>query len=290
MPSFHILGGPFPASYVRATTAWLLRERRDVVARIQTIEAELARIGLVRMVYQTYEEGETVKASERRIGFTVSKGTTLAKLMQSYIAQGGNPFNISGFLIPDESVWEEDINGELVLRERYPNSGVVSPKSTDYNAPSTTGEGTGYETYDGGFSESYRYMPARMGGRIDRGAWDNATVVRIMHDTRKWANATIARRLQDAEWRIIKLFDLHEQLRSERDDHLLEAFAGQLDSLDVLDEEKYDPQRLCQVLISDLYALLYESSTTPSAARKPETGFLYFVVSDLPEDDMGPMG
>lgn len=210
--------------------------------------------------------------------------------MQAYIATGGNPFNISGFLYPDETEWLET-SPELAGQQRYPGGGIVAPKSVAYNNPVPGGDRTGYEGYEGGWMESARYAPSRMGGRLDRGAWDYETVVRVMHDVRKWANAEV-KRLQNMEWQIIKLADLHEQLRRERDETLMEAFAGQLSGLPGMDHDKFDQRRLCQSLIADMYDLLYsgDSGIPYSTASNPDTGYLLFVFPDAPEDELGPMG
>ena len=300
MPSFSKMS-IFPAGYFRATTQWLLRERRDVVARIATITAEMARIGTVTMAYATATDGGNVKATERRTGFLVTQGSSLAKLMQAYIATGGNPFNISGFLHPDTTEVTLQADGTAVRTQQYPGGGAPAARSVEYNNPLPEDgdpnnhfpEKTGYEGYEGGYIDSTRYIPARMGGRIDRGSWDNATVLRVMHDVRKWADKEIKARLQDMEWRIIKLSDLHEQLKTERDMVLMEAFGGQLNEMPPLDIEKFDPQRLCQVLIQQMYALIFDSgeSGIPMATKaNPAMGLLYFVFENKPEDSAGPMG
>lgn len=300
MPSFSKMG-VFPAGYFRATTQWLLRERRDVVNRIDTLQAELIRIGEVKMTYRPLQEGEGIKRSWQRTGFTVTQGSSLARLVQAYIATGGNPYDISGFLRPDTTVWVETETG-LVRQEQYPGGGFVAPKSSEYNDPmpqpvsddgSESPQQTGYEAYPGGFVESPRYNPGRLGGRLDRGSWDSTTVNRVMHDVRRWANKEIKYRLQDMEWRVIKLSDLVEQLQQERDHVLMEAFAGQLNGMPLLDEDQIDPKRLCQVVIQDMYALLYEidAAGIPYGFRaRTDTGFLRFMFPDVPEDETGTLG
>lgn len=296
MPAFSKMG-VFPVGYFRATTQWLLRERRDVVARIDTIQAELTRIGEVQMTYQTMPQGDSTKASWRRTGFTVTRGSSLCRLMQAYIALGGNPYDISHFLRPDTTKWED--GGAHV--QRYPGGGFVAPKTAEYNEPlpqptsvdgSTAPMQTGYEVYPGGMVDSPRYNPGRQGGRLDRGAWDSGTVVRVMHDVRRWANQEIKTKLQNLEWQIIKLSDLAEQLQEERDFTLMEAFGGQLNGLPPLDDTLFDPRRLCQVLIADMYALIYETKGgIPIGFRaNAQTGFLMFTFPDVPEDEAGPMG
>jgi len=301
MPSFSKLS-IFPAGYFRATSMWLLRERRDVVARIATLTAEMGRIGVVTMHYDTETEGNNTKATERRTGFDVTAGSSLAKLIQAYVATGGNPFDISGFLHPDTTQVNLQEDGSASRKQQYPGGGAPAARSVEYNNPlPEEGPGgknaprkkTGYEGYEGGYIDSTRYVPGRMGGRMDRGAWDHGTVLRVMHDVRKWANKEIKARLQDMEWRIIKLSDLHEQLQTERDMVLMEAFGGQLNDMPPLDDEKFDPRRFCQVLISQMYALIYETGASgiPLGTRPdPALGLISFAFEDMPEDAAGPMG
>jgi len=293
MPSFSKMG-IFPVGYFRGITTWLLRERRDVTARIDTLEAELVRIGEVKISYRPLPEGEGVKRSHQATGFAVTKGSSVARLMQAYIATGGNPYDISGFLHPDTTTWVDTDSG-AVMMEQYPGGGMIAPKSAEYVTKSeptsedgsTPPEKTGFEAYQGGMIDHPGYVAGRMGGRLDRGTWDSDTVNLVMHDVRKWANKEIKARLQDMEWRIVKLADLAEQLRQERDFILMDAFAGQLNGLGLLDEVKQDPRRLCQCIIQDMYALLYETDATgvPYGFRaNVETGFLRFVYPDEPAD------
>ena len=299
MPSFSKMA-IFPVGYFRATAEWLLRERRDVVICIDTLQAELLRIGEVKMDYRPLKEGAGIKMSEQRRSFTVTKGSSLARLVQAYIAQGGDPFDISGFLHPDSTEWVETDSG-WVQQQKYPGGGFIAPESVGYNAPfaqpmseegSVPPEETGFGSGRAGMIQSHRYTPGRMYGRLDRGGWDYSTVNRLMHDVRKWANKEIKTRLQDMEWRILKLSDLAEQLTQERDIVLMEAFAGQLNNMPLLDSAQIDPKRLCQVLIQDMYTLLYETKAgiVLGFRANVETGFLRFTYPDVPEDVVGQKG
>lgn len=301
MPSFSKMG-VFPTGYLRETSQWLLRERRDVVAQIGVLEAELQRIGKVRMYYRTIEgEDGGVKALYQRTGFDVTRGSSLALLMQAYIATGGNPFDICGFLFPDETKVVDTAEGSVVF-ETYPGGGVVAPESVSYNNPgveplATDGsefpEKTGYEGYEGGYVNSPRYYPRRQGGRLDRGAWDSDSIVRGMHGMRQWANKTIKTRLQNMEWRILKLSDLHEQLVQERDYVLMGAFGGVLKGMPELDEDMYDPRMLVQAIIADFYELLFQTDDAGlphGFVPNTNTGFLYFTFDSTPEEDAAGMG
>lgn len=308
MPSFSKMA-VFPVGYYRNITAWLLRERRDVVARISTLTAEMDRIGLVKMHYRKVREGKSVKATAERTGFSIAAGTTLGRLMQAYIATGGNPMSICGFLSPDSTLMTPIEGGDVSVVQEYPGGGAPGAMSVDYNDPlpespdqadgvdpdvvNTNPKMTGYEGYRGGMIDHPGYIPGRLGSRMDRGSWDSNTVTRVMHDARKWNNQAIKRRLQDKEWQIIKLSDLYEQLLLEREETLMEAFGGQLNDMPHLDDAKFDPRRLVQVLIADMYGLLFDvdESNIPNGAKMhPEAGHLYFVLKDVPGDGFGGTG
>jgi hypothetical protein len=300
MPSFSKMS-VFPVGYYRAITAWLLRERRDVAARIATLTAEMERIGFVTVHYRKVQEGNHSKATYQRTGFSVTEGSSLARLIQAYVATGGNPLNICGFLYPDSTDVSATEDGEGAFAQDYPGGGAPGAKSADYNDPlpedpedgSEIPQQSGFEGYRGGMIDHPGYMPGRLGSRMDRGSWDYNTVTRTMHETRKWANKEIKNKLQNKEWQIIKLSDAWEQLKTERDEVLMEAFAGQLDGVPILNEATFDPRRLMQVLVADMTKLLFdvdESGVPQGAKPHPELGHLYFALKDVPGDGVGLMG
>ena len=195
----------WPTGYFRAYSSWLLRNRRDVLRQVRTISAEIQRIGFVRVSYLSRDKGGEVRATEERVGFAATSGSSLSRLCQAYIANGGNPLDISPFWHPDGTeVRELDANGNPVVQERYPDGCVAAPISVESNSPAGKPGGTGYESYEGGWIRSDRYYPARQNGRRSRGAFDSDSIVRHMHAMRGWANQAIKERLQNIEWQIIR--------------------------------------------------------------------------------------
>ena len=278
--------GVWPAGYFRSYSSWLLRNRREVSARIATINAEVIRIGHVTVSYRTEKDADgNIKATEDRTGFTVTRNSSLERLIRAYIANGGNPMDISPFLHPDSTeVLDEREDGAFIVSEKYPYGGVIAPRSVDTNDPvPKKGETTGYDQSRGGMPRHSGYAPARQGGRVDRGAYDSNTVVRYMHQMRAWANQTIKERLQDIEWRIIKLCDLREQLERERDDVLMQAFGGALVGVASFDEDRFTPSLRVQNLVQDMYEVLYEKDADGSVRGfKPrqDIAFLRFSFDD----------
>ena len=297
----------WPAGYFRSISSWLLRERRDVVSRVDVITAEIARIGFIRMFYHAKMQVEDVHLTESRLGFSVTTGSTLERLLQAYMMTGGNPMDISPFAYPDGIEFlSESFDGDPVTMERYPHGGVVAPKTANYDSPVPEGGSavplgggasktveakgeTGYGGYPGGYANTDRYYPARLGSRMDRGAFDSDTLVRTIHQVRSWANTTIKERFQDAEWRIIKQCDLREQLLTERDETLVQAFGGVLDGVEIFDDDRFVRGLYVQNLIQDMYQLLYETNADGSVRAfktNQETAFLDFTFPDVTSEEL----
>lgn len=282
----------WPVGYFRAFSSWLLRERRDVAARIHTLNAEVSRIGFIKVYYRAVSlpDGRQTM-TEERVGFSVTKNSSLERLVQAYIANGGNPLDISPFMMPDQTeVISVSEDGAPVLGFAYPHGGVVAPKSANYNSPTDDPEDTGYGGYKGGFVDFGRYYANRQGARV---AQTDLAVAKTMHAIRGWANQSVKTKLQDLEWRIIKLMDLREQLLLERDEVLVQAFGGSLFGLDDFDEDKFSPQLRVQSLIADMNQVIF--STDPSGAvqgysANANAGFHSFTFLDEPSEIRDPLG
>jgi hypothetical protein len=228
----------------QALRSFLLNERRDVGRRVAVIEAELQRIGNVIVSFATTIDpvtGERV-LTEERTGFAVSIGSSLEKLIQAYVVQGGNPLDISMFLSPD-SIYEDF--------PTQPYGGVIYPLS---GAPAV---GT---RYTGGYLVVKKYTPARTGGRKD--LQDN-TVAGAVDTSRRWVDQTIQYRIHNLEARILKLCDLREQLQQELE-AIIQAAGGVEGALPTLDQEFYDPKQGVARTVASMDAIFYEVN--------PETG------------------
>jgi len=301
MASFNKLSR-WPVGYFRAMSSWLLRNRRGLGIRLETLTAEIERIGFISVLYRAKElEGGARQFTEERIGISVSPGSTLEKLLQAYIAQGGNPFDISPFWHPDETaIAGFDSEGKPLLAGSYPHGGTVYLKSAEPNEPqvnkttdtegNTTYESTGYEAYPGGDAVVDRFYPARLG---QRGARTDLNIVTLMRSMRDWANQDIKERVQDLEWRIIKQMDLREQLVKERDMVLQQAFGGSLNGLPGFDETQFNPGLTVPSLIQEMYDLLYETEedgAVVSFNASEKVPFLSFTFEDRPSERRNPLG
>lgn len=282
----------WPVGYFRAYSSWLLKNRREVSARIDTITSEMERIGFVQVQYNSVVvNGETVRTDEK-LGLTVTQGSSLERLIQAYIANGGNPLSISSFMYPDSTVVEQSPTGEAKSFQQYPHGGVLAPASANPNAPLQSGTNTGYGAYPGGWIASDKYYVARQQGKAGQGTYDSDALVRSMHQIRAWANQTIKERLLEIEARIIKLSDLREQLAQERDEVLVQAFGGVLSGVGEFDEERFDPGLRVQSLINDISQLIYEvnADKTIVAPRHRPDAYLPFTFPDLASDIAAPLG
>ena len=229
-----------------------LKQRQNVQLRLDTIQYELARIGSVSITYQRDPNNE-LRMTERRLGINVKKGTSLGKLLQAYVARGGNFFDISMFLKPDSYgvVEQEGADGTInTIKDMQPYTGVLSPSSGD--AISDRVDITGD-------LDVWR-DPARKLG--DKGTlWDEDST-KLVGDriiaSRSWIQQEIKELRNELEARIIKLCDLREQLLIERNEIILSAIGGtvagtEFDPNSFL--EDYHLSKVVHVLDTDFYEI-----------------------------------
>ena len=274
----------WPVGYFRSYSSWLLKNRRDVSRRIEVINAEVERIGTVKVTYAAQDTPEGTRRTEQRTGISVTPGSSLGRLMRAYIANGGDPLSISPFMYPESTLRTQDGPDSVAqVKEEFPHGGLVAPISGVPNEPLPSDQAPGYEAYPGGYASSDSYYPARQGGRIDPGAYDHDGVVKSMQQIRGWANQDLKERLQDIEWRIIKLCDLREQLIQERDTVLVQAFGGVLEGVGPFDPTRFDEKLRVQNIVQDMYEMLYpidESNKVIAFVPSNQTVFLQFTFPD----------
>jgi hypothetical protein len=219
--------GTFRQGSWRSFRAFILQERRDVEARIAVIEAELARIGSIRVGYKRVVEGDEQTVTEERTGLWVTQGTSLEKLLLAYIAMGGNAFDISLFLTPDATVVFDNADGDEEGRGAQPGDGSVSPEDGVYT--------TGTE-YRGAYLNIRKYVPARVGGRR---SIEDSRAAGLVYQVRKPFNQALRYKRNDIEARILKLADLREQLSIELESLTL-ALAGEVAAIGSRDEDQFE--------------------------------------------------
>ena len=218
--SFNWLGVFRVGSY-RAFRTFSMHELRDAKTRLATIDIELRRIGSCSIQYHPKGgggEGAGVTMTEKRKGFSVSPDTSLGRLLQAYVALGGNPFDISMFLQPSLGVdWVVNEDGDNVMNQRQPLGGVAYPMDRDES-----------NYRDGGLPDLGGHIPLMKNpkGRIgSKEPWANSesTAVRV-RAARRWLNQSLKEKRNNIEWQIIKLMDLREQLQREKT--LIQQAAG----------------------------------------------------------------
>lgn len=206
----------------RAFRRFMLEERRDAAMRVQAIEAEQDRIGQITIRYAKNADGEVTERRQKLI--VTPEGSSLCKLVQAYTALGGNPFDISMFLIPDSSVALTD--EETV--QTVPGGGVLVTQDIKY-------------TFDQGVSDGdtnlKKYRPSRMGGK--HYAQQEAKLLGITQRGRRWISKEIWWKRTRIEEQIIKLMDLYEQLEQEKED-LIWATRGECGGDTGWDEDRYN--------------------------------------------------
>jgi len=259
--------GFFRQGAYRAFRTFILNQRRDVVARLTTINAELARIGEIQIVYEV-SATDPNRVTERRIGFNVTPNTSIEHLVRAYIAQGGNVMDISMFLTPDSvEVVESDTPGNRPegsgvdttpsssFRDTQPYGGIASSQSTD---PLAGG------LYTGGWLPMWRYPPRRFGNTVSYTA-ASADMTRTVHAARGWVTQEIKTLRNDLEARIIKLMDLREQLKKERDELLPTAVGGCIPDLHWSAEEFSTSHNVATIV--DQFDAVFYPEVLPDGSR-----------------------
>jgi len=244
--------GTFRSGSWLSLRSFVLNERRDIDKRIAVIEAELKRIGSVTVLYGSEEDDEgNITVSEERLGFLVDEGTSLEKLIRAYIANGGNPFDISLFLSPTSTLLLDPASDAQTPTQPY--DGVVYPESDAYVSG---------HIYRGGFQSIKKYIPARVGGRKEL---DDSRTAQLVDRARRWTNKEIKTKRNDIEARIIKLCDLREQLQTELEDMTM-ALAGTVGAIPYLNEEQMGEQHTVAAITAAIDTVFYitdEDGVTP---------------------------
>lgn len=245
--------GTFRQGSWREFRRFVLEERRDIDARIATIQAELSRIGEVTVFYRLDADGDEDGATEERTGIFVTGGSSLEKLFQAYVALGGNPFDISLFLTPDATIVFPD-ETEAVLQ---PGEGVVYPKDGTYSI------GTQYQ---GSMLNINKYVPGRIGSRR---TIEDSRIAGLVEQSRRWTNQALRYKRNDLEARIIKLADLREQLLQELDELTLAA-GGTVPAISDLDQEQFEKEYGVAGIIAAIDSIFYEMTDDNTAIFEAE--------------------
>jgi hypothetical protein len=252
--------GTFRQGSWRAYRRFILEERRDVGERMSVIRSELTRIGDVEIIYASTTDDEGVTTvTETRLGFSVTPGSSLAKLVQAYVAQGGNPFDISMFLTPDQAVVLDDTDPDQAATESQPSGGVMYPKSGTY---------TPGERFKGGDGSLKKDYTARVGGpRVV----PDASIGISVDMARKWLRQEIRTKRDDIEHRIIKLCDLREQLNEELE-AIVMAAAGVSSEIPLKDEVRFDTTLSVANIVATIDSLFYtmDETNTPDFSTPNE--------------------
>ena len=244
--SFSYLG-VFRQTQWKFFRSFVLRERQAVDPRLAVIEAELRRIGSITITYRATttvarnDDGsfENVpKVTEQREGLNVSAGSSLEKLLMAYIANGGNPTDISLFLQPDTVFFDggtdpednpDDDPSAAATDVSVPGVTDLQPYYGIVSLESTSGYGVGGRN-PMGLSTFSRDPNRRIGRDIDISD-AAASIVIKMDYARRWTMQSIQEKRNLMEQRIIKLMDLREQLMEERDEILVQSIGGTVERI-----------------------------------------------------------
>ena len=260
MPSFSSID-TLRRSQWRALRQFVLDERRDAGAREAVILAEQRRIGKVRILYG--RDPETGEVNQVREGVVVdgSPDCALAKLVQAYIALGGNPFDISMFLYSNDA--------------ECPGSGFAYPKGFTYSMQGQEQDSD---------SNIEKYKPSRIGGTRETQSEIIASNISLL---RRFSAKEMYYKRILIEERIIKLSDLYEQLEQERTD-LLGAVRG-VGMKAVYTTDRFQDSHTVPVLVYTIDSIWNqpdEDGRVPTSNPAGETlGQFPMLMDDAPGDD-----
>jgi len=266
--------GTMRAAQWQSFRNWVLNERRNVSSRVAVINAELARIGVITVFYRrrndvvqtqagSVREIETV--TEERARFTVSSGSSLEKLVQAYVAQGGNPMSISLWLQPDNVQWttdedpledpEDDPNefatdiGFQSVPFDQPYGGVLSTTSTDSYGPGGQ--------YPGGISVKLTDLTRIAGRYVEEGSAGAKPAIKTDW-ARRWVRQELSE-LARLEENIVKLMDLREQLLEERDWLIQQSVGGTVQDFPLApDDDQFARNLHLTELVTQMDRTFYE--------------------------------
>lgn len=270
---FNFLGTMRQAQW-KAFRDWTLNERRAVPARLKVLNAEIRRIGRITVFYRsqselvqtpTGAERELTSVTEERESFSVTPGSSLEKLVQAYIAQGGNPLSISLYLQPDEILFttntdpnqdpsdnpNEAFTDAGVESTPYdqPYGGVIAPRSTDSYGPGGR--------YTGSLPTFIRDVTTQVGRYFDQADTGGKIAIRTDH-ARRWVRQELAE-LELLENRILKLMDLREQLIQERDELIQQAIGGSVEDFPIPpDPDRYARNLHLTRIVTEMDGVFYE--------------------------------
>ena len=238
-----------------------LTQRKNVSSRLFVIQSELSKIGNVVAQYQRADvDNPKSPMTEKRVGIAVTPNSSIGKLMRVYTARGGNPFDISMFLIPDSY--------EIIDNERVPTQpyfGVLAPQSGD--ADSDRIDQTGV-------LNTWKEPTRKLGDK--NSIWDDESTQFVglrMRAARSWIKQEIKELRNDIEARILKLCDLREQLLKERNEIIYSAVGASLSSYEVTETDFVKDYDLVNIvyLFDTTFFELNESGQIDFSKPKPYT-------------------
>ena len=228
----------------RTFRKFMLEERSSVSERFLVIDAERERIGDLRVLYKFDEVQQ--KVTEERVGISIEpENSSLAKLLQAYCALGGNPFDISMFMYPDNplEVSQAESQSGQSPRNEFPGQGVAFMQDISYSFDQGAKDGD---------LNLVKYKTSRVGGTVTLQTEPNTS--EILTVARRFIIKEIYNKRVRIEEQIIKLCDLREQLDQEVTD-MVWAMYG-----DMAAGEDFDPQRFNIDLTAARIAYRFDST------------------------------
>ncbi len=270
MPSF-TWTGYFREGQWKAFRRFILEERRDAAKRVLAIKSEIDRIGRIRIIYAP--DGNGTRITEQRVGLQVDAGSSLEKLLSAYVAMGGNPYDISMFLTPEDAIPLNDVEA----LPSQPGGGVATSVGMSYSlAAGLTSSDTNLTKYKPSRAGGPRHLPeAQVGGLVSR--------------SRQWVLQEIQFKRNALEARIIKLCDLREQLLQEVED-IAWAVAGEDVPEALFTTDRYDESQTVAGIVykfDSIFRIASEDGRVSAESLPNDSSLAVYpnLLSDDPESE-----
>lgn len=246
---------------------WVLTERRAVPPRLQALRADLSRLGRITVLYKRVTQvvpdtnGAVIEiqaVTEERTGFFVSAGSSLERLLQAYVVQGGNPCDISLFLEPDDVLLEQ--TEDTSPNERVTDAGIPSvPADQPYYGVVSTQSADSYGPggrYRGGLPTFLR-DPYNQAGRYFDASDAGSKIWNKIDQAKRWTRQAL-QEMARLENMIMRLADLREQLLREQDEILVQAVGGTVPGLPLPGSSRFATNVHVSRIVSEMDSAFYK--------------------------------
>ena len=197
------------------------------------------------------------------------------KLLVAYIAQGGNPFDISMFLTPDSyRVTNTEGNRDVLNTLRVVSLLALHNLTAESYIPNLKKKMSLKGQDQRGWLPLWKFPPRKLGGNETNIYPQADEIGGQIAEARRWVRQEITQLRNDLEARIIKICDLREQLIIEKETKkLYNALVGSVAALEDFDPEEVLEENHLSYIVTNIDLNFFEkqkdSETRTADLSKP---------------------